>query len=139
MVISPDSRLVTEEDAPACDFSRLDDGRIFLFFPPADPLRILLISTHQGPLRRQAHVTENVPNGLRRGVHTELPLDKVTDHLPGPQREVELQLPRVFTYDPFPQLLPLLPGQARGTAGCLFHHQRSRPLFLVFLPPVVYG
>ena len=66
--IGPDSGLVAEEDGPACGFGRCVDSRVFLRFPAAHPFRILLVSTHEWPLRRQPQVAQDIPDRSRSPV-----------------------------------------------------------------------
>jgi hypothetical protein len=49
----------------------------------------------QRPLGRQAELAQQPPHADRRQLHLELAADQLADHVTGPQREREPQLPRV--------------------------------------------
>src|ERR1022692_1965064 len=62
----------------------------------------------------------------------------LTDHLPGPQRELELHLPRILTGDQTVKPGQLRPGQLRRPARHRLRGQRIFPALAVFRQPPVH-
>ena len=113
MVVRADPGLVTEVDRRPLGPGLGADRRELLVAPALDRLRVGLPGPPQRPLRRQPEGAQQPTHADRRQRHRELAADQLPDHVPGPQREPELQLPRIGPGDQRVEPAHLLPGQLR--------------------------
>jgi hypothetical protein len=115
VVVRADPRLVTEVDRRPVGLGLGADRRELLVAPPLDRLRVGLPGPPQRPLRGQAQGAQQPTHADRGQRDPELPADQRAHHVPGPQREPELQLPRVG------------PGDQRVEPAHLLTRQLRRP------------
>lgn len=99
VVVGPDSCFVAEVDFPLATGGGALDGRELILKPLVDGFRILLVSPPKRTLRREAELVEQAAYGCLTELDAVLLLDEGGDHLPGPQRESELELERVAHRD----------------------------------------
>ena len=137
MVVRANTGLIGEVDGRALIFGGGPDRRVLLALPALDGLRILLISAVQRPLRREPELAQKPANAHHRQRHPEFPADHLADHLPGPQRELELHLPRILAHDQRVKTAQLRPGQLRRPARHRLGLQRAFPALAVFRQPPV--
>jgi hypothetical protein len=91
--------------------------RTLFLLPAAHPLGVLFVGAHQGALRGQPETAQQLADSLPGVAHPELPFDHLTHQIPGPQGEVQLELPRIAPHDGPAQLGHLPFGELRLGAG----------------------
>jgi len=99
VIIGTDPGLVSEIDFTLAARCRAFNGGELFLEPLVNSLRILLISPPEWALRRETKLVEQSANGCFAEFNAILLLDKSGNHLPGPQRESELELERVAHRD----------------------------------------
>src|SRR6266851_2496691 len=140
MVIGSRAGLVSEEDRSSGPCGLSADRRVFLFFPPPDAFRILLVGAHQGPLRRKPEPGKQFAEPLQRVGNSEFAPDKVPDDLTRPQRIIELKLPRVPPDNPLAKPGHLLSVQLRRrTRRFLDRKCRHAPGIIISKPAIDSG
>ena len=137
VVVRADPGLISEPDCGSLRFGlRLDSG-ILLTLPPLDGLRVLLVSAVQGPLRRHSQLAQQPAHADHRQGDAEFAADHLADHLPGPQRELELHLPRILPGDQRIQPRQLRAAQLRRPARHRLSFQCGLAALAVFRQPGV--
>ena len=99
MVVRPDPGLVSKVDGRALLLGRGPDGGVLLTLPPLHGRGILLVGAVQRPLRRKPELAQQPACRNHRQSHAEFAADHLADHLPGPQRELELHLARIGAHN----------------------------------------
>jgi hypothetical protein len=91
----------------------------------------------QRPLRRHPELAQKPPDADHRQGDAEFAADHLADHLPRPQRELELHLPRILPGDQRIQPGQLRAAQFRRPAGYRLSLQRVLTALAVFRQPGV--
>jgi len=139
VVVRADPGLIGEVDRRPRLLGLGPNGRVDLALPRLNRGRVLLVGPVQRPLRGQPELVQQPAHTHHRQPHVELAADQLADHLPRPQRERKLQLPRISPDDQRVQPAQLLPGQPRRPPGHRPRPQRVLPTFPVLGHPAVHG
>ena len=135
-MIGAHPRLVAEVHLGAFPAGLCPDCRELLLLPPPDRLRVLLVGAVQRPLRRQPQSVQQLPDALRGHLNAKLLTNEIANDLSGPQCEVKLELPRVTTGQPPPQLASLPIGHFRRGPGKWANLQPVQAALLISLLPL---
>jgi hypothetical protein len=117
VVVQADTGLISEVDGRSRNFSLGADRRAGLVLPPLHGTGVLLTGAMQRTLRRQPELAQQPPDADHRQGDLKFAPDHLADHLPGPQRELELHLPGIPARDQRIQPGQLRAAQLRRAAG----------------------